>query len=256
MHRVLILGSLTADISAACATAGVESTHAASLDAALATTDSPPDLVVVMQDWPDQWSEAEIGGLLRAFPLARLVCSYGPWCDSDGRNRDLWPPGARVPRELTAARLARELQSLETGSSAVLPLTAGRDEVFEYDCGVCDPIAGVRIAIHSPDRAYREMLESAVQKWGSSIVAGDANPAVILWDADPWDAQRQEQLASLVAEHPQSQILALVGFLRDDAVTEILATGARAVVPKLAPLSQLASHVRELSMIEMGQRSE
>ncbi|HVW02555.1 MAG TPA: hypothetical protein VHB77_19520 [Planctomycetaceae bacterium] len=256
MHRVLILGSLTADISAACSAAGFESTHATSLDAALATTDSPPDLVVVVLDWPDQWSEADIGQLLQTFPLARLVCSYGPWCDSDGRNRDLWPPGARVPRELTAARLARELHSLETGSGAVLPLTGGRDEVFEYDCGECLAISGLRIAVQSPDRAYREMLESAVRKWGGSIVAIDSNPAVILWDADPWDAERREQLAALVAARPQSQIIALVGFLRDEAVAEILAAGARVVCPKLAPLSQLADHVRELSMTGMGQRSE
>src|SRR3569832_2509960 len=125
MHRVLILGSPTADISAACAAAGIEGTRATTIQAALSASDPPPDLVVVMQDWPDQWSERDIGRLMLAFPLARLVCSYEHRCDSVGRNRDLWPPGSRVPRELTATRVANELRYLNTQAGNVLPLTAG-----------------------------------------------------------------------------------------------------------------------------------
>ena len=255
MLRVLILGSPTADISAACATTGVESTQAVTLDAAFSATGSPPDLLVVMQDWPDQWSERDIGRLLRAFPLARLMCSFGPWCDSDGRNRDLWPPGVRVPRELTAARITKELQYLNNHAGDVLPLTAGRDEVFEYDCSEIPLAPDIRIAIHSPDRAYREMLESASRAWGSTVVTLESEPAVVLWDSDPWDAERRDELRALAAAHPQSRILALMGFIRDDDVAEAHQAGAHAVCPKLASLSQLAERVRELSTVGIGQRS-
>jgi hypothetical protein len=255
MCRVLFLGMPPTAIRRACAAA--EIVHATTVDAAVSmAADSPLDLVVVMQDWPDQWSEGDIGRLMRAFPLARLVCSYGPWCDSDGRNRDLWPSGSRVPRELTAARITRELQYLATQAGSILPLTAGRDEVFEYDCGETRVGPSVRIAIQSPDRAYREMLGRAVAGWECSVVALDSNPAVVLWDADPWDADRRDCLKSFASAHPQVRIVSLMGFIRDDVVAEVQRAGAQAVSPKLAPLSQLADRVRELLAVEMGQRSD
>lgn len=254
MCRVLFLGIPSTDIRTACAAAEIAQTT--TLDAALSmAVDLPPDLLVVVQDWPDQWSESDICRLMQAFPLTRLVCSYGPWCDSDGRNRDLWPSGSRVPRELTATRIARELQSLGRQAGNVLPLTAGRDEVFEYDCSEIRVGPGVRIAIHSPDRAYREMLESAVAQWGCSGVALDSDPAVVLWDADPWDAARCDDLKAFASAHPQLRILVLIGFIRDDVTAEAQRAGAQAVCPKLAPLAQLADRVRELSAVEVGQRS-
>jgi hypothetical protein len=225
------------------------------LDAALSGSDQPPDLVVVMHDWPDQWSERDIGRLMLAFPLARLVCSYGPWCDSDGRNRDLWPPGSRVPRELTAARVANELRYLNTQAGNILPLTAGRDEVFEHDGGEIPAATGFPIAIHSPDRTYREMLETAARAWGCAVVSLESEPAIVWWDADPWDAERRSALRAFANSHPQVRILALMGFIRDDDVAEAQRAGAHAVCPKLAPLSQLADHLRELSGADVGQRS-
>ena len=69
---------------------------------------------------------------LGAFPLARLVCGYGPWCASDGRTRDVWPLSIRVPAELAPRRVTLELEVL-AGTRWPLPLTASRDEIFLFD---------------------------------------------------------------------------------------------------------------------------
>ncbi|MGE3317511.1 MAG: hypothetical protein AB7O26_20550, partial [Planctomycetaceae bacterium] len=91
-----------------------------------------PDLLVVVQHAPDEFPRADVAELFRLAPLARWICCYGPWCESDGRNRDLWPPGSRVPFHGFRARLHREVAVLR-GERAPLPLTASRDEIFEFD---------------------------------------------------------------------------------------------------------------------------
>jgi hypothetical protein len=91
-----------------------------------------PDLVIVCQQWPDEYTAAEVRQVLAAFPLARLVCCYGPWCTSDGRTRDVWPLSIRVPATVAARRVDLEIEVL-SGARWPLPLTASRDELFLFD---------------------------------------------------------------------------------------------------------------------------
>jgi hypothetical protein len=90
------------------------------------------DLIIACQLWPDEYAPGDLRALLRAFPLARLVCCYGPWCASDGRTRDVWPLAVRVPAEFAARRIDLELEVL-AGDRWPLPLTASRDEIFAFD---------------------------------------------------------------------------------------------------------------------------
>jgi hypothetical protein len=91
-----------------------------------------PELVLVCQHGSDEFTTQDVHGLIGRFPLARLVCCYGPWCASDGRTRDIWPLAVRVPVELAAERIRRELEVL-SGRRPPLPLTASRDEIFLFD---------------------------------------------------------------------------------------------------------------------------
>jgi hypothetical protein len=91
-----------------------------------------PELVVVCQHSSDEFTTPDVHRLIGLFPLARLVCCYGPWCASDGRTRDIWPLAVRVPVELAPDRLRRELEVL-SASRQPLPLTASRDEIFLFD---------------------------------------------------------------------------------------------------------------------------
>jgi hypothetical protein len=91
-----------------------------------------PDLVIVCQHWPDEFTERDVLSILRTSPLARLTCCYGPWCESDGRTRDIWPLAVRVPVRSAADRIHRELDVI-AGFSRPLPLTASRDEIFLFD---------------------------------------------------------------------------------------------------------------------------
>jgi len=204
-----------------------------------------PELIIVLQAWPDQYRATEVEELISLCPLARIVCCFGPWCDSDGRTRSIWPPGVRVPAAAFASRFEHEL-ALLSGSRDVgspLPLTASRTEAFEFD--FARPIAPRPVTLDgsavSPDRRFREMVAAALQKSGLSVgELSDTNPpAAVVFDADPWDGDRAAALAQIRGAHPRSQLVACVGFSRPHVEAELRDAGADAVWFKLSPLADL-----------------
>jgi hypothetical protein len=139
--RLLVIGNIdSAEMCSvrqsvdAVARRGADVRFAATVGAAAASNETNwfPELVVVGQHWPDEFTPAEVRRLLSRFPLARLVCCYGLWCESDGRSRDLWPLSVRVSVRCAADRMHRELEVL-AGLRATLPWTASRDECFLFD---------------------------------------------------------------------------------------------------------------------------
>lgn len=100
-----------------------------------------PDLVIVCQSWPDEFSTAEVTHALGRWPLALWVCCYGAWCASDGRTRAVWPISVRVPVDEAERRLNHVWQVLTEQRGEPLPLTASRDEAFEFDHCLTTPVA-------------------------------------------------------------------------------------------------------------------
>jgi hypothetical protein len=215
-----------------------------------------PDLIVVLQSWPDQFSGAEVHELMGRYPLARIICCFGPWCDSDGRTNSIWPLAVRVPVAAAAGRLAREFAILENGGAALLPLTASRAEIFEFDFGPLFSRGNQSPAavVISPDQPWREMIESALRRVGFGIhdPHGAECPDVVVFDADPWDAGRSTALRAVRAVHRQANIVAAVGFPRQPLAAELLDAGADRVWFKLASLSGLV----DAAEIEPGYRRQ
>lgn len=100
------------------------------------TSPGAPDFVIVCQSWPDEFSASEVSAALGCWPLALWVCCYGAWCSSDGRTRSIWPISVRVPIEEAEQRLNHVWQVLTEHRGEPLPLTASRDEAFEFDHSV------------------------------------------------------------------------------------------------------------------------
>jgi hypothetical protein len=206
-----------------------------------------PDLVVVLQAWPDEFSELDVHELIALCSLARIVCCFGPWCDSDGRTRSIWPLAVRVPVAAAGGRLAREWSLLDDrgAQSAALPLTAARSEIFEFDFGqwrgLAPPQQERSVAVISPDRSWEGMIEEAVRASGFQIHGPQSGecPAVVIFDADPWNADRALALQAVRAADGDARITAAVGFPRPDLTSELLESGANDVWFKLAPLGEL-----------------
>ncbi len=127
-----------------------------------------PELILVAQTWSEAQSAAEIQRLQDRFPLARMVCVYGPLCESDGRTRQAWPGALRVPKRKLGWRLEQEIRVLR-GESAPLPWTATREEIVRYELRALAEWEGKQLVseipklpeaclIHSPDRAWSETV--------------------------------------------------------------------------------------------------
>jgi hypothetical protein len=226
----------------------------------------PPELVVICQTWSDQFSADEIQGLIAWLPFARLICCYGPWCDSDGRTRDLWPLAVRIPAAQGLSVVAAALRELQVpggltapspgsrlpargGSSGRLPLTASRAEIYaaRYSPPVTGSLQSVAVVVNSPDRAWREMIEKFVRGCEGEVLQGEPEsvhpsprqPHWLVWDADPEGPARRQELDRWRQACPRLRVLACVGFPRHDLAQSLRQQGVDVMWPKLAPLADL-----------------
>jgi hypothetical protein len=157
-----------------------------------------PDLIIVLQSGPYEYSPSEVNQLLASAPLARVVVCYGAWCESDGRNHGIWPLSVRVPVWAAPARIQQEWNLIQAPRDLPpLPWSASREEVFAADHPA--PVRALfpqRILIDSPDLRYRQGLVEQLFESGHQVVADD--PSVLLFDADPWGPIRKADLHSLI----------------------------------------------------------
>lgn len=206
---------------------------------------SLPDCVIALLAWPDQFSKRDVDELISLCPLSRILCCFGPWCDSDGRTRSIWPLGVRVPAASFAARFEHELALFANcrGVGSPLPLTAARAEIFEFDFDrpVARLISAQGVSIILPDRRFGEMLDRALRRAGfHSSAPDDTDPSrSIVFDADPWNDDRAQALARLRARHPRGRLIACSGFPRPHVDAELRDAGADDFWFKLAPLAEL-----------------
>jgi len=209
----------------------------------------PADLVLVLQQWPDEYSRADVLTLIDAAPLSRLVVCYGPWCDSDGRTRAVRPVSSRVTAAAAPARLTRELSDWEQVCPP-FPLTATRTDSYPGAQPCCSPPRGesLTIGIFAADRALAGYLHDVLTAWGHIVVDAVVRSAdLVVWDADPWDRTAAEELAALQAA-AEIPLVALCGFPRPHEVHELRTAGASAVILKSIEVGALVEQLERIAM--------
>lgn len=250
-HRVLVLGEVTHAemrpvVNAALGVFADADVRVAPHASVISSEeDWSPDVAVVCQSRPDEFSAADVHALFARFPVTRWVCCFGVWCESDGRNRDAWPFGARVPARMARSRLERERDVLN-GLCDPLPLTAGREEAFAFDyaAGNAGRKPGLTGAVKSADPALRRAFADRLPVIGATIT--DAESAdVILWDADPWNEAAAARLRRLRAANPAAAIVALLGLELPGDERMVTAAGADVVLAKLTGERGLACAVQQ-----------
>ena len=199
------------------------------------------ELVVVLESHPDEYSARDIDALFSAAPTSRIVCCAGAWSESAGRTRKFWTLALRVPAAAAIARLEREWALLHhQPASTFLPPTGSREEWFAAHhpaLAATEPASSTSIRVASPDSAYRQMLADLLAAAGFLVVPPDRDDAsVILWDADPWSADRLAEIRRLTAAGP---VLALTGWITPELEAELSRAGVQAVLPKLGDIQRV-----------------
>lgn len=205
-----------------------------------------PDLVVVCLNDSDEFSVVDVQHVMALFPIAEWVCFYGPWCDSDGRNRDIWPAAVRLPADQAAAWWHRRSAGRSVSDRDALPLTASRGEIFAVRNGGLLPVtlAGITMGIVSPDVAWASLWREVLRRAGARVeplpawepLTGTVPFRGLLWDADPWEAHRAVELQTLRNRFEGVALIAAVGFFTQAFAQELRTRGAASVISKLAPL--------------------
>ena len=98
--------------------------------AVLAREASTPDVIVIVQSYPGEFTNSQIDALRRVAPLARLVAVLGTWCEGEMRTGSPWPGAVRVYWHQWPQQGRRELESLMAGRDSLwnLPPTTSEEE--------------------------------------------------------------------------------------------------------------------------------
>ncbi len=161
-----------------------------------------PLLIVVLEDWPDEFSAGDVSALLAAAPLAEIVCVGSVWSESVLRSRSTWPPSLRVPLWRAWPQLALRWRIATRGAS-FRPWTASPTELAatDYDVGAVSHTSTGHpwnCLLVSPDDALGALWVSVAQQAGASVVRRqrwpgepDAAFRVALVDQDGMTAAQQ-----------------------------------------------------------------
>jgi len=206
-----------------------------------------PDLVIVCQGWREQYALGDIQTGLAALPVARWICVVGAWCESEGRHGSRWPLAVRQPIRSFCTRLLGE-KAIVLGQRPALPITADREEIYEFDSQTEFPaISPLRTtaSVISPDRELRFWLEDVLRQAGFQL--DGEPPDLILADVDPAaPAESCSQLAVLRQEDAGAKIVALLGRGDRGIETQLENAGADLVLSKLTPAAEFVFALENL----------
>ena len=228
-----------------------EVTRAVDVEAALTVLGEgrlAPEVIVVAQAYPGEFSPEAVDRLRRLAPLARVVGLLGSWCEGEMRTGEPWPAAIRLYWHQWLAQCDRELGRLLDGrcSSWVLPATATDEERLLAQDFRPPPQRDGLIVIHARRFETHDWLSTACRRHGYSTawlrpsepIRVDGARAA-LFDATDGNPDETAQLTRLSLELDHIPILALLDFPRVENRDRTLAAGAAAVLSKPLLLDDL-----------------
>lgn len=239
------------------------------VDIASALTDpdaiSDADLTVVLQSWSDQFQSGPANHLIGRTLFKRLLCCYSVSCESDGRNRSVWPDAVRVPLRLAAAVVERELFDIER-SQEPLPVTAAPDEVFGHRSraltstpgDACHPRSAVVVG---PDVIYRRTVATVLREQGFEtsdigLITNPQrdfrelsawNPMIVIHDLDPWSTLVNDSINAARQRFQNADFFGVATMPDGGLRMEIVDQEFAAIIPRLDIWNGLCWQIRSVN---------
>ena len=214
------------------------------------TADPAPDLVVVAQSWPDEFSRSDVNAALGLWPLAQWVVCFGAWCESDGRSRTIWPIGLRVPARAATSRLNHVWDIVTGRRIEPLPITASRDEAFEFDVSLNASVTDATVS-DEPRTVLVRSPDPAIRQWLSALCSPDCQSGprlrnnLVLWDVDPNCDQSALELRRFREQQPSARIVAVMGLPHPESIAALHRAGADRIITKAYSTADLRSEFDE-----------
>ncbi|MGD0517939.1 MAG: hypothetical protein ABSA26_10430 [Thermoguttaceae bacterium] len=207
-----------------------------------------PDVIVIAQAFPGQFSHQDADRLRRLAPLGRIVRLLGSWCEGEIRSGQPLPAAVRIYWHQWNARAGRELHRLIQGQcpSWGLPETATEEERLLQSMAQTPRHGQGLIAIHARGFAMEDWLSTACRTCGYSTVRLRPahytlieGAAAAVFDASDLRGEELDQLRRLTGALGHTPVIALLGFPRIEDERRALAAGAAAVLSKPLYLDDL-----------------
>lgn len=213
-----------------------------------------PELIVVAQAHPGQFSHESIDRMRRLAPLARVLGLLGSWCEGETRTGQPWPAAIRVYWHQWEALVRRELARLGEGAPSTwsLPITASEEERLLFTQERPGHREGL-IVVSTPEFEMQDWLRAACTRRGySSVWLLPERPAPVegataaIFDGNECRGDEAESLGRLAAALAPAPVLALLDFPRIDDRHRARAAGARAVLSKPFAIEDLFWQIDDL----------
>ncbi|MDP1798121.1 MAG: hypothetical protein Q8K78_11590, partial [Planctomycetaceae bacterium] len=206
----------------------------------VSTTRPPPDLVIIGESWPDEFTADDVSHLLTIAPLARVVWITGAWSEAVGRTRSHGPPAWRVPLWDAITRIERELAALRACRNAAPgvamdfpPATASRQETWLWQSSSSSPLEGHGSVYlgEIADPALTAWLRESLSAAGYTMVDHAAD--IVLLDVEPWSPVMAAKTCEAIARHPDSIPVVLTGWSTPELRMDLAQLRIEHVVDKL-----------------------
>jgi len=208
-----------------------------------------PDVIVVAQAFPGQFSHEAIDRLRREAPLARVLGLLGSWCEGESRSGSPWPAVARTYWHQWPARCDWELCRMARGErcSWAMPVTASDEERILADDEFHGEAAATGIVVvRSASREMADWLSEAARRRGFSAIwrhSADDVPSegvrAAIFDGTDLGDRECDELRRLSAAVQPAPVVALLPFPRVEDERRAISAGAGAVLSKPAAILDL-----------------
>jgi hypothetical protein len=219
-----------------------------------------PELIVVVQSYPGQYSGESIERLRRASPLCRLVALLGAWCEGELRSGQPWNAVVRLYWHQWPARASRELFHLARGEcpSWGLPVTATDEE--RLLASATEPgssPAGLAVIVSRHRTNYEWLAAACRQRGWAAVWIEDARHGHVQgMDAVLFDGVSAEsdllEIRELARRFQPARLVVLTDFPRADDVQRMRAAGAAAVLAKPPLLEDLFWELDQAAQHELS----
>ncbi len=216
-----------------------------------------PDVIVVAQAFPGQFSHQAVDRLRRLAPVARWIGLMGSWCEGEMRTGLPWPGVVRIYWHQWAARCDWEFRRMTDARlcSWALPPTASEEERLLADTDrpslrselfVQKKSARGLLLIRTASNETAHWLAAACRSRGFSTVwqreaasARVEGATAVLFDVCEMGERECEELQRLANVVQPTPVIALLGFPRVEDRRRALASGAKEVLSKPLLLNDL-----------------
>lgn len=234
----------------------LETAPAADDDGRVECGGAEPVCIVLASDRTGAWSPEKVLGIVRRWPLARLVAVTGSLGDGRRRSGPPMPGIEEIAWHDLGGRLGTWFADIDAGvpGSVGLPATARREDRL-LDAPTFSPAParrGGQIAIDvvAHDATALEGLVDMVRALGHRVERAstgrppvDAAARLLLWDACTLTTSDIEWLRLVVANRPGLDVVILESFPRGDVAAAALRAGAAALLGRPVNLETLSGTI-------------